>query len=93
MQIVDEKDGPTTKREYDIATIPVGEGLVGSVVDFLGRRIGSNTQVGTSAELPLFNQQPTMDDREQICEPLLTGVKVRLRAIQRQNANYCNSVL
>ena len=31
--------------------------------------------IGTSAQLPLFNAQPDMESREQIAEPLLTGVR------------------
>ena len=33
--------------------------------------------IGGDATLPLLNGQPDMDSREQICEPLLTGVRVR----------------
>lgn len=76
MQLVDESEGPSTKREYDITLVPVGEGLAGQCTDFLGRPAGSYLQVGTSAQLPLFNQQVPVEDREQISESLLTGVKV-----------------
>lgn len=34
--------------------------------------------LGADQQLPLLNGQPDMDSREQICEPLLTGVRVRL---------------
>ena len=75
-QVVDEQQGPTTKREYDIATVPVGDGLIGRVVDFLGRPPGSAGQLGTTAFAPLFGEQPNMESREQINEALVTGVKV-----------------
>lgn len=77
VQIVDESKGPSTKRDYDIATVPVGSRLTGQSTDFLGRTAGSTAQLGSDAVLPIFNQQVSVDDREQIAESLLTGVKVR----------------
>jgi F0F1-type ATP synthase beta subunit len=74
--VVDEQQGPTTKREYDIAVVPVGEALLGKVVDFLGRPPGAALQLGTSAFAPLFAEQPGMEAREQIAQALVTGVKV-----------------
>ncbi len=77
VQVVDEQQGPTTKREYDVAKVPVGDELAGKVVDFLGRAPGTQVQLGTSAFAPLFGEQPDMESREQIAEALVTGVKVR----------------
>lgn len=76
VQVVDEQQGPTTKREYDVAKVPVGDGLTGKIVDFLGRAPGTQVQLGTSAFAPLFGEQPDMESREQIAEALVTGVKV-----------------
>ena len=76
--MVDDDKGPSTKREYEIARVPAGDALTGKVVDFLGRAPGSQVQLGTSAMVPLFGEQPDMESREQIAEPLLTGVKVRM---------------
>ena len=76
LQVVDEQQGPTTKREYDVAKVPVGDELAGKVVDFLGRAPGTQVQLGTSAFAPLFGEQPDMESREQIAEALVTGVKV-----------------
>ena len=90
LQVVDETEGPSTKREYQLTSVPVGRGLIGHVVDFLGRPLSidssstSSTVVqenspsiplGTDAYLPLLNAQPDMESREQIAEPLVTGVK------------------
>jgi flagellar biosynthesis/type III secretory pathway ATPase len=55
--------------------VPVGDALRGQVVDFLGRPLGSQVQIGADRELPLFNAQLDMDSREQINEPLTTGIK------------------
>ena len=82
-QVVDEQQGPTTKREYDIAVVPVGDALIGKVVDFLGRPAGSAQQLGTSAFAPLFAEQPDMESREQIAQALVTGVKVGPEAASR----------
>ncbi|KAK9915373.1 hypothetical protein WJX75_008150 [Coccomyxa subellipsoidea] len=75
LQVVDEQQGPTTKREYDVAKVPVGEELAREVVDFLGRAPGTQVQLGTSAFAPLLAEQPDMESREQIAEALVTGVK------------------
>ncbi|PRW45016.1 ATP synthase subunit alpha [Chlorella sorokiniana] len=37
LQVVDASEGPSTKREYEQMLVPVGDALVGQVVDFLGR--------------------------------------------------------
>ncbi|KAK9829697.1 hypothetical protein WJX72_007407 [[Myrmecia] bisecta] len=75
LQVVDAATGAKTKREYEICKVPAGNSLAGEVVDFLGRPPGSLQQIGTSASMPLFNSQLDMDSREQIFEPLVTGVK------------------
>lgn len=74
--MVDEQQGPTTKREYDIAKVPAGDSLMGKVVDFLGRPPDSQIQQGTNVFVPLFGEQADMESREQIAQPLVTGVKV-----------------
>lgn len=66
----------STKKEYNVATVPVGEALTGQSTDFLGRLSSDNRQLGADEQLPLFNEQASMDDREQIQEPLFTGIKV-----------------
>ena len=88
LQVVDEAEGPTTKRDYEQATVPVGDALLGRVVDFLGRPLDpepggpeSGPEPGGFAggvageRLPLLNAQVDMESREVIAEPLLTGVK------------------
>lgn len=76
MQVLDEEEGPSTKRDYEISTVPVGRALVGKSTDFLGRQESGSQQLGGDVELPLFNEQVPMDDRAQINEPLFTGLKV-----------------
>lgn len=82
LQVVDESEGPSTKREYEPTLVPVGDALRGCIVDFLGRRVNPDgtpaadqEPVGTNRKLPLLNDQPDMESREQINEPLITRVK------------------
>lgn len=87
LQVVDESEGPCTKKEYHLTMVPVGSSLWGQVVDHLGRALsktgdllrgepqGACQQLGTEAWLPLLNRQPDMGSREQITEALITGVK------------------
>ena len=76
VQVVDDAEGPTTKREYELTSVPVGAALCGQVVDFLGCPRGSQYQLGMNAQLPLLNDQLDMKSREQINTALFTGVKV-----------------
>jgi F-type H+-transporting ATPase subunit alpha len=93
LQVVDETQGATTKRDYKPFNVPVGSSLIGKVVDFLGRphelstttsssSSSSNSppyqqkqQIGTETMLPLLNKQPDMESREQINQPLTTGIR------------------
>ncbi|KAL4518116.1 hypothetical protein Ndes2526A_g01433 [Nannochloris sp. 'desiccata'] len=82
LQVVDSDEGPSTKREYEAMSVPVGKALVGQIVDYLGRPVSENggeliseIALGTDKYLPLLNAQPDMESREQITEALVTGVK------------------
>lgn len=77
IQVEDDAEGPQTKREYEVARVPVGVALNGQTVNFLGCRPGSQIPLGMDAQLPLLNDQLDMKSREQINTPLFTGVKVR----------------
>ena len=76
-QVEDDAEGPQTKREYEVARVPVGVALSGQVVNFLGCPQGSQIPLGMDAQLPLLNDQLDMKSREQINTPLFTGVKVK----------------
>lgn len=79
VQVVDDAEGPSTKREFEVARVPVGAALCGQVVDFLGCPHGSQYQLGTDAQLPLLNDQLDMKSREQINSSSFTGIKVMLK--------------
>jgi F-type H+-transporting ATPase subunit alpha len=70
------KEGSTVKRTERIASVKVGEGIVGRVVDTLGNPIdGKGPIVGETYEMPLERKAPGVIYREPVTEPLQTGIK------------------
>ena len=70
------KEGDTVKRTQRIASIQVGEGIVGRVVDTLGNPIdGKGPIVGETYEMPLERKAPGVIFRQPVTEPLQTGIK------------------
>jgi F-type H+-transporting ATPase subunit alpha len=55
--------------------VPVGEALIGRVVDPLGRPIDGKGPIGTSATAPIERLAPGVVDRQPVREPLQTGLK------------------
>ncbi|PHS66860.1 MAG: F0F1 ATP synthase subunit alpha [Flavobacterium sp.] len=69
-------EGSTVKRTQRIASINVGEGIVGRVVDTLGSPIdGKGAIAGETFEMPLERIAPGVLFREPVTEPLQTGIK------------------
>jgi len=89
VQVVDDAEGPSTKREYEVARVPVGAALCGQVVDFLGCPHGSQYQLGMDAQLPLLNDQLDMKSREQINSASFTGIKVMYKALSSGTTATC----
>jgi F-type H+-transporting ATPase subunit alpha len=72
----DITEGTTVKRTERIASIKVGEGIVGRVVDTLGQPIdGKGSIEGTVYEMPLERKAPGVIFRQPVTEPLQTGIK------------------
>ncbi len=70
------KEGDTVKRTNRIASIKVGEGMLGRVVDTLGNPIDGNGDIeGELFEMPLERKAPGVIYREPVSEPLQTGIK------------------
>ncbi len=70
------KEGATVKRTQRIASINVGEGIVGRVVDTLGAPIdGKGAIEGETFEMPLERKAPGVVFRQPVTEPLQTGIK------------------
>ncbi|SFN55903.1 F0F1 ATP synthase subunit alpha [Salegentibacter flavus] len=70
------KEGSVVKRTQRIASIKVGEGIVGRVVDTLGNPIdGKGAIEGETLEMPLERKAPGVIFRQPVNEPLQTGIK------------------
>jgi F-type H+-transporting ATPase subunit alpha len=72
----DVKEGDIVKRTGKIASINVGEKMVGRVVDSLGNPIdGKGPIAGELLEMPLERKAPGVIYRQPVAEPLQTGIK------------------
>ena len=72
----DVKEGSVVKRTQTIASINVGEGITGRVVNTLGVPIdGKGPIAGETYEMPLERKAPGVIYREPVTEPLQTGIK------------------
>jgi len=72
----DIKEGDTVKRTNRIASINVGEGMLGRVVDTLGTPIDGKGPIrGKTYEMPLERKAPGVIYRQPVTEPLQTGIK------------------
>jgi len=70
------KEGDTVKRTQRIASINVGEKIVGRVVDALGKPIDGKGNIGGNLfEMPLERKAPGVIFRQPVNEPLQTGIK------------------
>ncbi len=70
------REGATVKRTERIASINVGEGILGRVVNTLGEPIdGKGPIEGELFEMPLERKAPGVIFREPVTEPLQTGLK------------------
>lgn len=72
----DIQEGAKVRRTGQIASIKVGEGMVGRVVNTLGHPIdGKGPIAGERYEMPLERKAPGVIFREPVKEPLQTGIK------------------
>src|SRR6201986_4316302 len=70
------KEGDTIKRTKKIASINVGDGMLGRVVNTLGQPIdGKGPIAGKTYEMPLERKAPGVIYRQPVTEPLQTGIK------------------
>jgi len=70
------KEGDTIKRTKKIASINVGEGMLGRVVNTLGQPIdGKGPILGDTYEMPIERKAPGVIYRQPVNEPLQTGIK------------------
>lgn len=69
------KEGDIVKRTGKILSVPVGEALVGRVVDPLGRPVDGKGPIKAAAQYPVEKIAPGVLAREGVNTPLQTGVK------------------
>ena len=69
------KEGDVVKRTNAIMSVPVGDALVGRVVDPLGQPLDGQGPIVTKLRNPLERLAPGVIDRQPVREPLQTGVK------------------
>ena len=69
------KEGAEVKRTGTIMQVPVGEAMIGRVVDALGRPIDGKGPINTTETRPVEFNAPGIADRKSVHEPLQTGIK------------------
>lgn len=69
------KEGDIVKRTGKIMQVPVGESMIGRVVDALGRPIDGKGPIHTTHSRPIEYPAPGIADRKSVKEPLQTGIK------------------
>ncbi|PSB21373.1 F0F1 ATP synthase subunit alpha [filamentous cyanobacterium CCP2] len=68
------QEGSTVKATSKIASIPVGDAMLGRVVDSLARPIDGKGDIQTAETRLLESGAPGIIDRRSVCEPLQTGI-------------------
>src|SRR3954453_9396602 len=69
------KEGDEVKRTGRIMSVPVGESLIGRVVNSLGQPIDDKGPIATDQFIPLERIAPGVIDRQPVREPMATGLK------------------
>src|SRR6185312_4627105 len=69
------KEGGSAKRTGRVASVPVGEALVGRIVDPLGNPLDGGPPIETDETRPLEFKAPGVIARQPVKEPLQTGIK------------------
>src|SRR5207248_5462509 len=68
-------EGDTVKRTSNLLEIPVGEELLGRIVDPLGNPLDGRGELNTSETRPAEHKAPGVVQRQPVKEPMLTGLK------------------
>ena len=69
------KEGDTVKRTGKVVSVPVGEKLIGRVVNALGEPIDGKGAIDAEAFRPIELPAPGIIDRQHVSRPLQTGIK------------------
>ncbi len=69
-------EGSSVVATGRVVEVPVGDEMLGRVVDALGRPIDDKGEITTSTKLPIEREAPGVIDRHSVDEPLETGIKI-----------------
>lgn len=69
------REGDTVRRTGRVVSVPVGEAMVGRVVDALGRPIDGKGDIESERYAPIESPAPGIIQRQPVKEPLQTGIK------------------
>src|ERR1022692_803134 len=69
------REGDTVKRTRTIMSVPVGDAMIGRVVNPLGQPLDGKGPIATTERIPLERLAPGVVDRQPVREPLQTGIK------------------
>src|SRR5579875_3123250 len=69
------REGDQVKRTGEILSVPVGEAMIGRVVNALGEPIDDKGPIATTHRSPVERLAPGVVDRQPVREPMMTGLK------------------
>jgi len=69
------REGDEVKRTGRIMSVPVGDAMIGRVVNSLGQPIDDKGPIATTEFIPLERLAPGVIDRQPVREPMATGIK------------------
>jgi F-type H+-transporting ATPase subunit alpha len=69
------KEGEPVRRTGEVISVPVGDALLGRVVDPLGNPLDGQGEIASSERRPLEFKAPGVIQRQPVKEPLMTGIK------------------
>jgi F-type H+-transporting ATPase subunit alpha len=69
------REGSTVKRTGKVVSVPVGEAMIGRVVNALGQPIDGRGPIETSEYRPIESKAPGIIERQPVKQPLQTGIK------------------
>ena len=69
------KEGTKVKRTGNVVSVPVGEGMIGRIVNALGQPIDGKGPTGCTETRPIEREAPGIIKRKSVSVPLQTGIK------------------
>jgi len=69
------REGDTVKRTGNVVSVPVGEALIGRVVDALGAPVDGKGDIEAVKYMPIETPAPGIIERKSVSVPLQTGIK------------------